>query len=822
MVEIIPKIVVKMDRLQTQAAKCDYGAQLEDQLRDRLIAGMQLPDLQQKLLLCPDQKFQTIRKICEQYEDVKHAAKTDEAVLLNYSKRNNSRMHPDNKFKPRTNFRAPNPSALSTSGPSIIGLKVLHSPRTGIISLTSVNVNDLKRLIPKCSEATSGMQIPKVKLEDTGDPVFLKTRANPFGLREPVRRTLNPMCEEGILTPIESSNRATPIVTPLKADSITLRICGDYRLTLNTRLLQTVFKQVMNTIKKDLEGVETYQDDVIVHAADQSTHAMCLLSLPNRFSEFIVASPPYKCTFDVLTFTCLGYIVDGSGCKPDKNRLLPLGLLRPATRIILLSNGKRMVTILDLNDLSSHRRRIDQVEFNIRDDLMVSEQNVIPEEHTTNKEPEGANLRRSKQLRARSQLNYKHPRAHSRDCEQTCRFNPLIVTKYKFMSWMHFALWEAGGGISKLKGEERCASCHRQHKSRVFEIVGRKQAVTFLQIGVTITFLQAVDFVEHPTKHQRHRGGLDRRKIVRNQRIRVASRSKRNIRTDLSHSEVKAAVLFGAECIVLLRLNSESILSKNLHEEIAKPIRGYRSDSLDYCSGGKRCLVGIAMYFWLRLHTSGDAEAAAAEYVGRSKSSYIVVVSGDTNAQRNSQEPKWLPDTQQSSAFGPLGTVLRTAIQLTSCYLRSRILTFSRNLERKRWKAFQTPVFKSFPVRTLPGVAYSDDITFIFEGRSEPQALLNRLTIPSSCIRFAPSKCKVMLQNVQSLDIPLTVQVESPELVENLTYIGGCLNSDRSMSDEVTAGFSKARIAFPNVRHLWRRKGIPPGRHTTVGCTRLR
>ncbi|GAA49584.1 hypothetical protein CLF_103257 [Clonorchis sinensis] len=40
--------------------------------------------------------------------------------------------------------------------------------------------------------------------------------------------------------------------------------------------------------------------------------------------------------------------------------------LRPATGIILSSNGKRMVTILDLDDLSCHRRHIDQVEFNIR------------------------------------------------------------------------------------------------------------------------------------------------------------------------------------------------------------------------------------------------------------------------------------------------------------------------------------------------------------------------------------------------------------------------------------------------------------------------
>ncbi|GAA56191.1 hypothetical protein CLF_110232 [Clonorchis sinensis] len=41
-------------QLETQTAKCDYGAQLEDQLRGRLIVGIQLPELQQKLLLYPD------------------------------------------------------------------------------------------------------------------------------------------------------------------------------------------------------------------------------------------------------------------------------------------------------------------------------------------------------------------------------------------------------------------------------------------------------------------------------------------------------------------------------------------------------------------------------------------------------------------------------------------------------------------------------------------------------------------------------------------------------------------------------------------------
>ncbi|GAA57837.1 hypothetical protein CLF_113257, partial [Clonorchis sinensis] len=99
--------------------------------------------------------------------------------------------------------------------------------------------------------------------------------------------------------------------------------------------------------------------------------------------------------------------------------------LRPATGIVLSSSGKRMVTILDLDDLSCYRRHIDQVEFNTKgqsvngtpavsntnesfvDDLMVSEQNV-------SEESEVSIPRRSERLRSRPPLDYKHPHAHSR------------------------------------------------------------------------------------------------------------------------------------------------------------------------------------------------------------------------------------------------------------------------------------------------------------------------------------------------------------------------------------------------------------------------
>ncbi|KER27378.1 hypothetical protein T265_05554 [Opisthorchis viverrini] len=93
---------------------------------------------------------------------------------------------------------------------------------------------------------------------------------------------------------------------------------------------------------------------------------------------------------------------------------------------------------------------------------------------------------------------------------------------------------------------------------------------------------------------------------------------------------------------------------------------------------------------------------------------------------------------------------------------------------------------------------------------SEAQALLNKLTaiMPSFGMRLAPSKCKVLLQNVPSANVSLTVQGEPLEIVENFTYLGSCISSDGSVSDEVGARISKARITFANLRHLWRQKGI--------------
>ncbi|VDP55482.1 unnamed protein product, partial [Schistosoma mattheei] len=129
---------------------------------------------------------------------------------------------------------------VSETGLSILGLKNLKKLKVELSFLVFKENSDtlLKDLIAMCANCSGGMKIQPIKLQVQGDPVFLKRRIIPYGLREAVHKTLNDLCAKGIIEPIQSSSWGTPIVTPLKSDGKTPRICGDYRLTLNSHLLK--------------------------------------------------------------------------------------------------------------------------------------------------------------------------------------------------------------------------------------------------------------------------------------------------------------------------------------------------------------------------------------------------------------------------------------------------------------------------------------------------------------------------------------------------------------------------------------------------------
>ena len=71
-----------------------------------------------------------------------------------------------------------------------------------------------------------------LSVEPTSKPRFFKPRPVPYAYREKVEQELRRLEHDGIIQPVRFSEWAAPIVPVLKANG-SMRICGDYRLTVN-------------------------------------------------------------------------------------------------------------------------------------------------------------------------------------------------------------------------------------------------------------------------------------------------------------------------------------------------------------------------------------------------------------------------------------------------------------------------------------------------------------------------------------------------------------------------------------------------------------
>ncbi|CAH8849866.1 unnamed protein product [Trichobilharzia szidati] len=90
------------------------------------------------------------------------------------------------------------------------------------------------------------------------------------------------------------------------------------------------------------------------------------------------------------------------------------------------------------------------------------------------------------------------------------------------------------------------------------------------------------------------------------------------------------------------------------------------------------------------------------------------------------------------------------------------------------------------------------------------QIALNQLAI-SVCkygMCFAPSKCKVLLQDWQEPVPALTLAGEPLEVVDKFVYLGSCVSAGGGVTDEISNRIMKARVAYINLCHLWRRRDV--------------
>ena len=73
----------------------------------------------------------------------------------------------------------------------------------------------------------------KIHVDPKANPRFCKARTVPYAVREKVEVELERLVKEGTLEPVQLADWAAPIVPVLKADKSSIRICGDFRQTVN-------------------------------------------------------------------------------------------------------------------------------------------------------------------------------------------------------------------------------------------------------------------------------------------------------------------------------------------------------------------------------------------------------------------------------------------------------------------------------------------------------------------------------------------------------------------------------------------------------------
>ncbi|KAJ8027406.1 hypothetical protein HOLleu_32542 [Holothuria leucospilota] len=237
----------------------------------------------------------------------------------------------------------------------------------------------------------------KLYLKEGATPCYVKVRLVPFSLKEGVEKELERLQEQNIISPVEFSEWATPIVPVVKTDG-SIRICGDYKVTLNqcvkvdkyplphiedlfaklaggkrfskldmSHAYQQVeldegskgfttistqkglfvynrlpfgissspgiFQRTMDNLTQGLPGVVTYLDDILVTGASEKEHAENLETLLTRLTEAGISLRKDKCVFSVSEVIYLGYRIDSEGLHPIDDKAEAILKARQPTNV---------------------------------------------------------------------------------------------------------------------------------------------------------------------------------------------------------------------------------------------------------------------------------------------------------------------------------------------------------------------------------------------------------------------------------------------------------------------------------------------------------
>ena len=138
---------------------------------------------------------------------------------------------------------------MKTEGPALFGRDWLHQIQLDWKRICAISKEQptqdtqkkLEKLIDDYSEVfkdeigTFKSTKAKLTLKEGSQPKFCKARPVPYAMKPKVEVELKRLEKEGILHKVKFSDWATPIVPVAKSNG-TVRICGDYKITVNPQL----------------------------------------------------------------------------------------------------------------------------------------------------------------------------------------------------------------------------------------------------------------------------------------------------------------------------------------------------------------------------------------------------------------------------------------------------------------------------------------------------------------------------------------------------------------------------------------------------------
>lgn len=224
-----------------------------------------------------------------------------------------------------------------------------------------------------------------IKIKPGAIPIFKKARSVPYALKVTVEKELDRLEAMGVISKVDNSEWASPLVVVPKADK-SIRICGDYKVTINNSVEEetyplpntedlfatlaggkwfskldlshayqqlelspesekyltvnthrglyryhrlsygvssapSIFQGVMDQVLQGLEGVTCFLDDILVTADTEQAHLLRLAEVLSRLEKFGIRAKSTKCQFMKNQVEYLGHLIDGEGLHPTEEKV---------------------------------------------------------------------------------------------------------------------------------------------------------------------------------------------------------------------------------------------------------------------------------------------------------------------------------------------------------------------------------------------------------------------------------------------------------------------------------------------------------------------